>query len=138
MNYLSHLKYLRYLISSIFKKVRKNFKKRKNIRFGIEILSDFIDIEDEEVILDDFVNVFVKLDVEQIHIVIVANQTDNEKSYPMMIRKLTKEIVEGNLKFYATESDIKTLNGLNDRYIARSKLLDALLEKAESINIEND
>ena len=60
---------------------------------------------------------------------------------PMIIvRKFTKEVVEKAieaytedeayyLKFYATELDIKTLNVLNDRYIARSKFLDDLLEK---------
>ena len=64
------------------------------------------------------------------------------------VRKLTKEVVkdaiqvyaENNgyyLKFYAAHFDIKTLNVLKDRKVARSKLLDDLLEKGESIDIEN-
>lgn len=68
---------------------------------------------------------------------------------PMIIvRKLTKEVVEHAiqvyaenngyyLKFYAARFDIKTLNVLKDRKVARSELLDDLLEKVESIDIEN-
>ena len=68
---------------------------------------------------------------------------------PMIIvRKLTKEVVEEAievsaedngyyLKFYAAHFDIKTLNVLKDRKVARSKLLDELLEKGKSIDIEN-
>jgi len=68
---------------------------------------------------------------------------------PMIIvRKLTKEVVEKaieayaedeayNLKFYAADLDVKTLNVLKDRYDARSKFLEDLLEKGESIDIEN-
>jgi uncharacterized tellurite resistance protein B-like protein len=41
------------------------------------------------------------------------------------------------LKFYAVELDTKTLDVLKDRYIARDKFLDDLLEKGESIDIEN-
>ena len=80
---------------------------------------------------------------------------NNEKSDflspsgPMIIvKKLTKEVVEDAikiypenngyyLKFYAAHFDIKTLNVLKDRKVARSKLLDDLLEKGESIDIEN-
>ena len=80
---------------------------------------------------------------------------NNEKSDflspsgPMIIvKKLTKEVVEDAikvyaenngyyLKFYAAYFDIKTLNVLNNRKVARSKLLDELLEKGESIDIEN-
>jgi hypothetical protein len=65
-----------------------------------------------------------------------------------IVRKITKEVVEKAiqasaedeayyLKFYTAELDIKTLNVLEDRYIARDKLLDDLLEKGESIDIEN-
>jgi hypothetical protein len=68
---------------------------------------------------------------------------------PMIIvRKITKEVVQKAieayaeedayyLKFYAAEWDIKTLDVLKERYIARDKLLDELLEKGESIDIEN-
>lgn len=41
------------------------------------------------------------------------------------------------LKFYAASLDTKTLNILKDRYIARDKLLNDLLEKNESIDIKN-
>ncbi len=41
------------------------------------------------------------------------------------------------LKFYAVELDTKTLDVLKDRSIARDKFLDDLLEKGESIDIEN-
>lgn len=41
------------------------------------------------------------------------------------------------LKFYAAHFDIKTLNVLKERYIARDKLLNDLFEKNESIDIEN-
>lgn len=125
---------------------------------SITFLSDFKDVED---IFDDNMDVAVKLDDGHKYIVVVATQKnlltlmDNEKSDflspgdPMIIvRKLTKEVVEKAiqayaedeayyLKFYAAELDIKTLNLLNDRYIARSKFLDDLLEKGESIDIEN-
>ena len=68
---------------------------------------------------------------------------------PMIIvRKLTKEVVEKAieayaedeayyLKLYAANLDIKTLNLLKDRYIARSKFIQDLIEKNESIDIEN-
>lgn len=80
---------------------------------------------------------------------------DYEKSdflspgHPMIVvRKLTKEVVEKAikayaedeayyLKFYAAGLDVKPLNVLKDRNIARSKFIDDLLEKGESIDIEN-
>ena len=124
----------------------------------IEFLSDLKDVKD---IFDDNVDVAVKLDDGHEYIVVVATQKNlltlmnNEKSDflspgdPMIIvRKLTKEVVEDAiqvyaenneyyLKFYAAHFDIKTLNVLKDRKVARSKLLDELLEKGESIDIEN-
>ena len=80
---------------------------------------------------------------------------DNEKNDflspgdPMIVvRKLTKEVLEKTieayaeddayyLKLYAAEFDVKTLNVLKDRSIARSKFLDHLIEKDESLDIEN-
>lgn len=68
---------------------------------------------------------------------------------PMIIvRKLAKEVVEEAiqvypkndgyyLKVYAAYFDIKTLNILKDQTVTRSKLLDDLLEKGESSDIEN-
>ena len=80
---------------------------------------------------------------------------DNERSDflspgdPMIIvRKFTKSIIEDTLqayaeddgywlKFYSAELDTKTLNVLKNRSVERSKFLDDLLEKNESIDIEN-
>ena len=125
---------------------------------SITFLSDLKDVKD---IFDDNVDVAVKLDDGHEYIVVVATQKNlltlmnNEKSDflspgdPMIIvRKLTKEVVEDAiqvyaenngyyLKLYAAHFDIKTLNVLKDRKVARSKLLDDLLEKGESIDIEN-
>ena len=61
---------------------------------------------------------------------------------------MTKEVIEQAikayaeddayyLKFYSAALDTKTLDILKDRSIARDKLLDDLLEKGESIDIEN-
>jgi hypothetical protein len=125
---------------------------------SITFLSDLTDVQD---IFDDNVDVSVKLDDGHKYVLVVATQKNlltlmnNEKSDflspgdPMIIvRKLTKEVVEDAiqayaeddgyyLKFYAANLDIKTLNVLKDRKVARSKLLDDLLEKGESIDIEN-
>ena len=125
---------------------------------SITFLSDLKYVRD---IFDDNVNVDVKLDDGHEDIVVVATQKnlltlmDNEKSDflspgdPMIIvRKLTKEVVEDAirvyaenngyyLKFYAAHFDIKTLNLLKDWKVARSKLLNELLEKVEFIDIEN-
>jgi hypothetical protein len=120
---------------------------------SITFLSDLKDVED---IFDDNIDVAVKLDDGHEYIVVVATQKNlltlmnNEKSDflspgdPMIIvRKLTKEVIEeaiqayADLKFYAAHFDMKTLNILKERKVARSKLLDDLLEKGESIDIEN-
>ena len=125
---------------------------------SINFLSNLKDIQD---IFDDSIDVSVELDNGHEYVVVVATQKNlltlmnNEKSNflspgdPMIIvRKLTKEAVQEAiqvyaeddgyyLKFYAAHFDIKTLNVLKDRKVARSKLLDDLLEKGESIDIEN-
>jgi len=125
---------------------------------SITFLSDFPDGED---IFDDNMDVSVKLDDGHTYILVVATQRnlltlmDYEKSDflspgdPMIIvRKLTKDVVEKAieayaedqayyLKFYAANLDVKTLNVLKDRSIARSKFLNELLDKGESIDIEN-
>ena len=125
---------------------------------SITFLSDLKDVKD---IFDDNVDVAVKLDDGHEYIVVVATQKNlltlmnNEKSDflspgdPIVIvKKMTKEVVEDAiqayaedeaycLKFYAAELDTKTLDVLKDRSIARDKLLDDLLEKGESIDIEN-
>ena len=79
----------------------------------------------------------------------------NEKSYLLspgdpivIVKKITKEVIKEAikayaeddaycLKFYSAELDNKTLDVLKNRSIARDKLLDHLLEKGESIDIEN-
>jgi len=125
---------------------------------SITFLSDLKDVED---IFDDNMDVTIKLDDSYRYVLVVATQKNlltlmnNEKSdflspgdSMIIVRKLTKEVVEEAieayaedngyyLKFYAAEFDIKTLNVLKDRKVARSKLLDDLLEKSESIDIEN-
>jgi uncharacterized protein YlzI (FlbEa/FlbD family) len=127
----------------------------------IETITFSNDLEYIEDIFDYNTDVAVQLEDGHKYIVVVATQKnlltlmDNEKSDflspgdPMIIvRKFTKEVVQKAieayaknqayyLKFYAADLDIKTLNVLNDRYIARSKFLDDLLEKGESIDIEN-
>ena len=118
-------------------------------------------MKDVKDIFDDNVDVAVKLDDGHEYILVLATQKNlltlmnNEKSDflspvdPMtIVRKLTKEVVEDAiqvyaenngyyLKFYAAHFDIKTLNVLKDQKVARGKLLDDLLEKGESIDIEN-
>jgi len=125
---------------------------------SINFLSNLKDIQD---IFDDSIDVSVELDNGHEYVVVVATQKNlltlmnNEKSNflspgdPMIIvRKLTKEAVQEAiqvyaeddgyyLKFYAAHFDIKTLNVLKDRKVARGKLLDDLLEEGESIDIEN-
>ena len=41
------------------------------------------------------------------------------------------------VRLYSVHLDIKTLNVLKEHRVARSNLLDKLLEKGESIDIEN-
>jgi hypothetical protein len=124
----------------------------------IEFLSDLEDIED---VFDYNLDVTVDLDDGQTYVVVVATAKNlvtlmnNEKADflspgdPMIIvRKFTQEVVEEAikayaedrayyLKFYAAHLDVKTLNVLKDRKVARGKLLDDLLDKGESIDIEN-
>jgi hypothetical protein len=125
---------------------------------SINFLSPIEDIDD---IFDDNMDVSVNLENGLNYVVIVGTPKnllrlmENEKSNFLspgdpivVVKKMTKEVVEEAiqayadddahyLKFYAAELDIKTLNVLKDRYIARDKFLDDLLEKGESINIEN-
>ena len=123
----------------------------------ITFLSEIDDID----IFDDNIDVAVELDDGREYVVVVATQKnlltlmENEKSDflspgdPMIIvKKMTKEVVEEAirayaedegyyLKLYGTYFDVKTLNVLKDRSIARHKLLYDLLEKGESTDIEN-
>jgi hypothetical protein len=126
---------------------------------SIDFLSSIEDIDD---IFDDNMDVSVDLENGRNYVVVIGTPKnllklmENEKSNflspgdPIIIvKKMTKEVVEEAikayvddddayyLKFYAAELDIKTLNVLKDRYIARDKFLDDLLEKGESIDIEN-
>lgn len=103
----------------------------------------------------------IELDDGHTYIIIVAiqknlltlmNNKKNDFLSPgdpvIIVRKLTKEIIEKAieayidnkayfLKFYTAKLDIKTLNVLKYRSIARSKFLDDLLEKDKSIDIQN-
>ena len=61
-----------------------------------------------------------------------------------MTKKVVEEVIKAYakgqaycLKFYAAELDNKTLDVLKDRSISKTKLLDELLEKGKSIDIEN-
>ena len=125
---------------------------------SVTFLSDLNEIED---IFDDNTDVFVKLDDGHEYVVVVATQKNlltlmnrGKSDFlppvdPMIIvRKMTQEVVEKAiksyaesdayyLKLYAAHLDTKTLNVLKERYVARDKLLDDLLEKGESIDIEN-
>ena len=66
----------------------------------------------------------------------------------VIVKKMTKEVIEDaiqayaegdayHLKLYSAELDTRTLDVLKDRSIARYKLLEDLLDKGESIDIEN-
>jgi hypothetical protein len=61
----------------------------------------------------------------------------------IIVRKLTKEVIQEAIKAYLKDETyylkfyVGILNVLNKRYKAREKLLDDLLEKGESIHIEN-
>jgi hypothetical protein len=127
----------------------------------VESISFLSPLEDIDDIFDSNMDVAVKLDDGRTYVVVVGTPKnllrlmENEKSDflspgdPIVIvKKMTKEVVEKAiqayaedqayyLKFYSAELDVKTLNVLNDRYVARDKLLDELLEKGESIDIKN-
>ena len=127
----------------------------------VESISFLSTLEDIDDIFDSNMDVAVKLDDGRTYVVVVGTPKnllrlmENEKSDflspgdPIVIvKKMTKEVVEKAiqayaedqayyLKFYSAELDVKTLNVLNDRYVARDKLLDELLEKGESIDIKN-
>jgi hypothetical protein len=68
----------------------------------------------------------------------------------IVVKELTMENIERAIKAYAKEDafwlklyhlasgiDIKTLNILRDRWFERKKLINELLEKDQSIDIEN-
>lgn len=125
---------------------------------SINFLSSLEDIDD---IFDDNIDVSVNLENGKNYVVVVGTPKnlltlmENEKSDflspgdPIVIvKKMTKEVIEEAikayadkdgyfLKFYSAELDTKTLDVLKDRDIARDKHLDDLLEKGESIDIEN-
>jgi hypothetical protein len=126
----------------------------------VESITFFTSLEDID-IFDSNIDVCVTLEDGYDYVVVVATHKNlltlmnNEKSDflspgdPLIIvKKLTKEDIEKAieayaeddayyLKLYAASFDTKTLNVLKERDIARDKLLDDLLEKGESIEIEN-
>ena len=125
---------------------------------SITFLSDLKDVKD---IFDDNIDVSVDLENGRNYVLVVGTPKnllrlmENEKSDflspgdPIVIvKKITKEVIEEAiqayaeddaycLKFYSAELDTKTLDVLKDRSIARDKLLDDLIEKGQSIDIEN-
>ena len=125
---------------------------------SITFLSDLKDVKD---IFDDNMDVAVKLENGRDYVLVVGTPKnlltlmEDEKSDflspgdPIVIvKKMTKEVIEEAikayaeddaycLKFYSAELDTKTLDVLKDRSIARDKLLDDLLDKGQSIDIEN-
>ena len=127
----------------------------------VESITFLSDLEDVEDIFDDNIDVSVNLENGRNYVLVVGTPKnllrlmENEKSDflspgdPIVIvKKITKEVIEEIiqayaeddaycLKFYSAELDTKTLDVLKDRYIARYKLIDDLLEKGESIDIEN-
>jgi uncharacterized protein YlzI (FlbEa/FlbD family) len=118
-------------------------------------------IDKIENVYDDNIDVAVELENGHTYVVSVATpknlltlMEDNKSDFllagaPMLIVKnLTEEVVEKAiqayaeddayfLKFYAADLDVKTLDVLKDRYVARFKFINHLLEKDESIDIEN-
>ena len=127
----------------------------------VESISFLGSLEDIDDIFDSNMDVSVKLENGRTYVVVVETPKnllrlmENENSDflspgdPIVIvKKMTKEVVEEAikayaeddaycLKFYSAELDTKTLDVLKNRSIARDKLLDHLLEKGESIDIEN-
>lgn len=127
----------------------------------VESINFVNDLEDIDDIFDDNLNVEVTLEDGQSYFLIVGTPKnlltlmDNEKSdflspgEPIVIvKKMTKQIIEDAiqayaednayyLKFYAAQLDSKTLDVLNDCYIAKRKFLDELIEKGESLGIGN-
>jgi hypothetical protein len=121
---------------------------------SIKILGDLENFKDIE---DGNVDVFVNLDDGHEYVLIVATQknlltimNNNEMDFLapgipfIVVKKLTKELIEMAikafaeedayyLKFYAATFDIKTLNVLKEREVAKDKLLFDLIKKGESI-----
>jgi hypothetical protein len=127
----------------------------------VESITFLSDLKDVKRINDDNMDVSVKLENGRDYVLVVGTPKnllrlmENEKSDflspgdPIVIvKKMTKEVIEEAikayaeddaycLKFYSAELDTKTLDILKDRSIARDKLLDDLLDKGQSIDIEN-
>jgi len=127
----------------------------------VESITFLSDLKDVKEIFDYNMDVSVNLENGRNYVLVVGTPKnllrlmENEKSDflspedPIVIvKKMTKEVVEEAikayaeddaycLKFYSADLDVKTLDVLKNRSIARDKLLDDLLEKGESIDIEN-
>ena len=127
----------------------------------VESITFLSDLKDVKEIFDYNMDVSVNLENGRNYVLVVGTPKnllrlmENEKrdflspEDPIVIvKKMTKEVVEEAikayaeddaycLKFYSADLDVKTLDVLKNRSIARDKLLDDLLEKGESIDIEN-
>lgn len=128
----------------------------KSIRFEPEL-------EDIEKRDDDNVDAIIELNDGYEYIVPVITHKNilslinNERSdflFPMdpmiVVKELTMDNIERAIKAYAKDDafwlklyhlasgiDIKTLNILRDRWFERKKLINELIEKDQSIDIEN-
>ena len=128
----------------------------------IENIHGLSSMEDIDDVFANNMGVSVNLENDQNYVVVVfppknlLKLMENEKSNFLspedpigIVKKMTKKVVEEaiqayaqnaayHLKFYSSELNTKTLDVLNNRFIARSKLLDDFLKKNELIDdIEN-
>ena len=127
----------------------------------VDRITFYSDLRDVGNIFDDNIDVGVTLEDGLTYIVVVGTAKNlltlmnNEQSDflspgdPIIIvRKMTKEVIEkaiqayaeGDayyLKFYAASLDTRTLDVLNERSMARSKLLIDLIEKNEPSDIDD-
>ena len=148
--YLKQGKKLENRLINVYKEKLENMKV-KSIKFLNEVKD----------VLDAAANISVKLEDGLTYFVVVATTKylltvmDGEKSdflppgKPMIIvKKLTQEVIEKTIEAYVEDDafclklfdaslDVKTLDVLRDRYIARSKFQDYLIERGESLTIEN-
>jgi hypothetical protein len=128
---------------------------------SIKIDTELKTIEDTE---NDNVDVSIELEDEREYNVLVVtyrnilslmNDEESDFLFPMgpmiVVKKLTMENIERAIEAYveddadwlklyhlATSIDSKTLNVLTDRWFEKKKLIAKLLEKDQSIDLEND
>lgn len=118
---------------------------------SLETIKDVFDCTIDVIVdLDDGYSYIISIVTHQYLVTLMG-----EKNYvgsgnpPIILREMTKESIEAAiqdfaedeegywLKFYGAQLDIKTLDVLKDRYIARDRFFDECREKGKSIAIEN-